>query len=84
CLQVDRILVEQELVIKTLPSGPPLPDYVQGYTVLADGSLSLVVDPEAIMTETVEAQTVTHAPIKQLSPVTAETTETPPAKETKH
>ncbi|AFZ44006.1 CheA signal transduction histidine kinase [Halothece sp. PCC 7418] len=84
CLQVDRILVEQELVIKTLPSGPPLPDYVQGYTVLADGSLSLVVDPEAIMTETVEAQTVTHAPVKQLSPVTAETTETPPAKETKH
>jgi len=74
CLQVDRILVEQELVIKTLPPGPALPDYVQGYTVLADGSLSLVVDPEAIIAEKVQDQDhcVVTAPVKQVSPVAEE------------
>ena len=68
CLQVDQILVEQELVIKTLPSGPSLPDYVQGYTVLADGSLSLVIDPTALMPET-----TSQTPVKELSSSETET-----------
>ena len=76
CLQVDRILIEQELVIKTLPTGPKLPDYIQGYTVLADGSLSLVIDPEAIIPDNIQEKTTPSQ--KQLSPVTQ--TPLPPAR----
>ena len=69
CLQVDQILVEQELVIKTLPPGPNIPDYVQGYTVLADGSLSLVIDPTSLRQET-----TTTIPIQELSSSDTQTT----------
>ncbi|RMF21834.1 MAG: hybrid sensor histidine kinase/response regulator [Cyanobacteria bacterium J083] len=44
-LQVEQILIEQELVIKSLGKMPGLPDYIQGYTVLADTSLALVINP---------------------------------------
>ncbi len=80
CLQVDRILVEQELVIKTLPPGPKLPDYIQGYTVLADGSLSLVIDPEAIITDRVEVRPVSPTPVKQITPLLEATSEVSPHK----
>ncbi|MEM8602363.1 MAG: Hpt domain-containing protein [Cyanobacteria bacterium P01_H01_bin.121] len=49
CLQVDQILVEQELVIKSLGSLVALPNYVQGYTVLGDSSLCLVIEPLAVI-----------------------------------
>ncbi len=45
CLQVERIISEQELVIKSLKSIEFLPDYIQGYCVLGDGNLSLAIDP---------------------------------------
>ena len=85
CLQVDRIFVEQELVIKSLPAGPKLPHYIQGYTVLADGSLSLVVDPEAIITENVEQPPVASPTVKQLSPAAVpEITEASPSSPQQH
>jgi chemotaxis family two-component system sensor histidine kinase/response regulator PixL len=51
CLQVDRILVEQELVIKSLGNTLNLPSYIQGYSVLGDGSLTLVIDPTVLVTQ---------------------------------
>ncbi len=45
CLEVDRILVEQELVVKSLGETFGLPNYIQGYSVLGDGSLTLALDP---------------------------------------
>jgi two-component system, chemotaxis family, sensor histidine kinase and response regulator PixL len=52
CLQVTRILVEQELVIKSLNNLVILPSYIQGYTVLGDGNLSLVINPIELVTQT--------------------------------
>ncbi|MGF1489756.1 MAG: response regulator [Prochloraceae cyanobacterium] len=51
CLQVDEILSEQELVIKTFSSAPNLPSYVQGYSVLDDGNLTLVIDPSELLSK---------------------------------
>jgi two-component system, chemotaxis family, sensor histidine kinase and response regulator PixL len=45
CLEVDRILVEQELVVKSLGQTFGLANYIQGYSVLGDGSLTLALDP---------------------------------------
>ncbi len=45
CLQVDRVLFEQEIVIKTLAGKIDLPSYIQGYSVLGDGGLTLAIDP---------------------------------------
>ena len=45
CLEVNRILVEQELVVKSLGQTFGLPNYIQGYSVLGDGSLTLAIDP---------------------------------------
>ncbi|VEP13882.1 CheA signal transduction histidine kinase [Hyella patelloides LEGE 07179] len=52
CLQVDRILIEQELVIKSLNSLVILPSYIQGYSVLGDGNLSLVINPVELVAQT--------------------------------
>ncbi|MCU0536710.1 MAG: hybrid sensor histidine kinase/response regulator [Hydrococcus sp. Prado102] len=51
CLQVERILVEEELVIKTLGKILALPSYIQGYSVLGDGSLTLVLDPIELLAQ---------------------------------
>ncbi len=45
CLQVDRVLFEQEIVIKSLGNKINLPSYIQGYSVLGDGSLTSVIEP---------------------------------------
>ena len=45
CLEVSRILMEQELVVKSLGQTFELPNYIQGYSVLGDGSLTLALDP---------------------------------------
>jgi two-component system, chemotaxis family, sensor histidine kinase and response regulator PixL len=52
CLQVTKILIEQELVIKSLNNLVILPSYIQGYTVLGDGNLSLVINPIELVTQT--------------------------------
>ena len=52
CIQTDRILIEQELVIKSLNNLVSLPDYIQGYSVLGDGSLSLVINPVELVAQT--------------------------------
>jgi two-component system, chemotaxis family, sensor histidine kinase and response regulator PixL len=49
CLEVDRILVEQELVVKSLGETFGLPKYIQGYSVLGDGSLTLALDPVELL-----------------------------------
>jgi chemotaxis protein histidine kinase CheA/CheY-like chemotaxis protein len=49
CLAVSRILVEQELVVKSLGQTFGMPTYVQGYSVLGDGSLTLALDPVELL-----------------------------------
>jgi two-component system, chemotaxis family, sensor histidine kinase and response regulator PixL len=49
CLEVNRILVEQELVVKSLGQTFGLPNYIQGYSVLGDGSLTLAIDPVELL-----------------------------------
>ncbi|MDJ0729313.1 MAG: response regulator [Crocosphaera sp.] len=51
CLQVDQILVEQELVIKSLGDTLTLPTYIQGYSVLGNGNLTLVIEPKALVSQ---------------------------------
>ncbi|NJL91045.1 MAG: response regulator, partial [Coleofasciculaceae cyanobacterium SM2_1_6] len=43
-LEVDQVIEEQELVIKPIPAAIPSPEYIYGCTVLADGSMTLVID----------------------------------------
>ena len=50
CLEVDKILAEQELVIKSLKSLATLPSYIQGYSVLGDSKLALVINPLELLT----------------------------------
>ena len=45
CLEVEQILTKQELAIKSLSRKPMLPSYIQGYSVLSDGRLTLAIDP---------------------------------------
>ena len=52
CLQVERVLFEQELIIKSLNSLVLLPDYIQGYSVLSDGNLALVINPIELVAQT--------------------------------
>ncbi len=51
CIEVDRILVEQELVVKSLGQTFGLPSYIQGYSVLGDGGLTLSLDPVELITQ---------------------------------
>ena len=74
CLEVSRILVEQELVVKSLGQTFGLPNYIQGYSVLGDGSLTLAVDPVELLAQ-VRTKTFTSAPriatnLPALSPTT--------------
>jgi two-component system, chemotaxis family, sensor histidine kinase and response regulator PixL len=50
CLEVNRILVEQELVVKSLGQTFKLANYIQGYSVLGNGSLTLAIDPVELLT----------------------------------
>ena len=61
CLEVNRILVEQELVVKSLGQTFGLPNYIQGYSVLGDGSLTLALDPVELLAR-VRTNTATLAP----------------------
>ncbi|MEH2289257.1 hybrid sensor histidine kinase/response regulator [Nostoc sp.] len=67
CLQVDQILVEQELVIKSLGSVLTLPSYIQGYSVLGNGSLTSVVDPLELVRQTWETDMMPTSPASSLA-----------------
>ncbi|MDF5707260.1 MAG: response regulator [Nostoc sp. S4] len=67
CLQVDQILVEQELVIKSLGSVVTLPSYIQGYSVLGNGSLTLTVDPLELVRQTWETDMMPTSPTSSLA-----------------
>ena len=68
CLQVDQILVEQELVIKSLGDTLTLPAYIQGYSVLGNGGLTLIIEPTALVSQP-QKNTLTGNPLfKKLSP----------------
>ncbi len=49
CLAVDKILSEQELAISPMGNAFPLPSYVQGYSTLSEGNLTLAIDPVALL-----------------------------------
>ncbi len=61
CLEVERILVEQELVIKSLKSLAILPSYIQGYSVLGDSNLSLVINPIELVAHAYSSQILNPA-----------------------
>jgi two-component system, chemotaxis family, sensor histidine kinase and response regulator PixL len=49
CLAVDRIVNEQELAISPLGNDFALPSYVQGYSTLSEGNLTLAIDPVELL-----------------------------------
>lgn len=55
-LEVDQLIGEQELVIRPLGTIIGSPDYVYGTSVLADGRLTLVIDPIALLQRLVNQQ----------------------------
>jgi len=50
-LEVDQIMGEQELVIRSLGKIIAPPNYVYGGSTLADGRLTLVIDPTALINQ---------------------------------
>ncbi|MBD2683505.1 MULTISPECIES: hybrid sensor histidine kinase/response regulator [Nostoc] len=67
CLRVEQILVEQELVIKSLGSILTLPSYIQGYSVLGNGSLTLTIDPLELVRQTWETDMMPTSPASSLA-----------------
>ena len=60
CLEVERVLFEQELIIKSLNSLVILPSYIQGYSVLSDGNLALVINPVELVAQSYNRSSVEH------------------------
>jgi two-component system, chemotaxis family, sensor histidine kinase and response regulator PixL len=52
CLAIDKIVGEQELVITPVGNVFAMPTFVQGSSTLGDGSLTLAIDPVALLDET--------------------------------
>jgi two-component system, chemotaxis family, sensor histidine kinase and response regulator PixL len=52
CLSIDKIVGEQELVITPVGNVFAMPTFVQGSSTLGDGSLTLAIDPIALLDET--------------------------------
>lgn len=48
-LEIDRLVTEQELVIKPFGTAIPAPNYTYGCTILGDGSLIPVIDGVALL-----------------------------------
>ena len=51
CLFVDRLVGEQEIVVKPMPSYMKKVKGISGCTQLGDGSISLILDAGSIMQE---------------------------------
>jgi two-component system, chemotaxis family, sensor kinase CheA len=49
CLQVDRLLGKQEVVIKSFPEGLPRPHAVSGAAILGDGQVAFILDVAALV-----------------------------------
>ncbi|NJP11240.1 MAG: hybrid sensor histidine kinase/response regulator [Leptolyngbyaceae cyanobacterium RU_5_1] len=58
-LEVDRLVNEQELVIKPFGSAIAPPSYIYGCTILGDGSLVPVIDAVALLAWILESQATT-------------------------
>ena len=58
-LEVDRLLTEQELVIKPFGNAIAPPSYIYGCTILGDGSLIPVVDAASLLREIMDRNTTT-------------------------
>ncbi|NJL44646.1 MAG: hypothetical protein HC922_00630 [Leptolyngbyaceae cyanobacterium SM2_3_12] len=65
-LQVDRLVTEQESVIKPFGSALTPPPYAYGCTVLGDGSLIPVIDGQAFLDDLV------NRPLADITPGSAE------------
>ena len=52
CLEVEQIFKKQELAIKSLSNKPTLPSYIQGYSVLSDSRLVMVLDLLELVSQT--------------------------------
>ncbi len=68
CLDVEQTLVEQELTIVSFGNGWNLPSYVQGYCVLGDGSLTLVIDPIELAIQDKQSQSNNTSPFVRSIP----------------
>ncbi|MCA1904794.1 MAG: response regulator, partial [Cyanobacteria bacterium KgW148] len=68
CLEVDQILAEQELVLKSFRPQPHLVPYILGYTVLGDGKYTLVIDPDRLIQQEPPPPPSSLPPIGLLSP----------------
>ena len=49
CLLVDRLIGEQEIVVKPIPSYVKKVKGLSGCTQLGDGSIALILDPAGLM-----------------------------------
>jgi chemotaxis family two-component system sensor histidine kinase/response regulator PixL len=67
-LEVDRIIGEQELVIRPLGSAIAPPDYIYGCSILSDGSLTLVLDGVVLMQQSLQPKPISSAPQLSQSP----------------
>lgn len=78
-LEVDRLVTEQELVIKSFGAAIAPPEYMYGCTILGDGSLIPVIDGNAllakswqsnaaVLTHNQEAETISAFPNQYSSP----------------
>ncbi len=66
-LEIDRLVTEQELVIKPFGAAIAAPSYVYGCTILGDGSLIPVLDSLAILTKVMTGNDSVHVPKPQIS-----------------
>jgi chemotaxis family two-component system sensor histidine kinase/response regulator PixL len=78
-LEVDRLVTEQELVIKPLGTTIAPPSYVYGCTILGDGSLIPVIDGTALLSLEEEREVVVIEPADISDPVPALQDSHPPA-----
>jgi chemotaxis family two-component system sensor histidine kinase/response regulator PixL len=69
-LELDRVITEQELVIKSLGSAIAPPQYVSGCTILGDGKIVPVMDVFALLEsvqQTSQSSTVSTTPTRSLA-----------------
>jgi chemotaxis family two-component system sensor histidine kinase/response regulator PixL len=83
-LEVDRIIWEQELVIRPLSKLVPTPTYVYGGTILPDGGLTLVINAANLLEHNLHQEMqVMERYKKHISPATNSTALLPTTSRTK-